>query len=98
MQASDAGKGPRYTSTVAAFSSIYRSEGLAGLYRGVGPTTQRAAILTASQLASYDQAKHWIIQHGWLNEGIYAHLAASMIAGCLYINIRFCVCVYYVSY
>ena len=30
---------------------IIKAEGVKGLYRGVGPTTQRAIILTASQLA-----------------------------------------------
>lgn len=84
MQAADkSGEGKRrYPSTLKAFSTIYRKEGgLAGLYRGVGPTTQRAAILTATQLTSYDQGKHWIIKKGWVKEGLSAHFLASMFAG-----------------
>jgi hypothetical protein len=46
----------RYNGTFDAFRSIVATEGVAGLYRGVGPTTQRAMILTASQLPSYDHA------------------------------------------
>ena len=49
---------PRYDSTLSAFSSIVRQEGLTkGLYRGAGPTVLRAAVLSGSQLASYDGLK-----------------------------------------
>jgi len=45
----------------AAARDIYLNEGgLCGLYRGVGPTTVRAAVLTASQLATYDECKLWL--------------------------------------
>ena len=44
--------------------ALRRQEGgLAGLYRGVYPTTVRAAILTASQLPVYDQTKHILLSH-----------------------------------
>lgn len=39
---------------------IYRANGLAGFYRAVLPTTARAGILTASQLGTYDHAKHTV--------------------------------------
>jgi hypothetical protein len=82
MQADTASGGkPRYASMRAAFAHVYRQEGWAGLYRGVGPTTQRAALLTATQLTSYDTAKRYLLQHGWLQEGMLAHVCASMLAG-----------------
>lgn len=37
--------------------------GVAALYRGVWPTTVRAAILTASQLPVYDHTKHMLLSH-----------------------------------
>ena len=37
--------------------------GLAALYRGVWPTTVRAAILTASQLPVNDHTKHLLLSH-----------------------------------
>ncbi len=42
---------------------------------GVGPTTQRATLLTASQLASYDHIKHSLLSAHWLHfhEGIVTH-------------------------
>lgn len=47
----------RYRSLFDAFSTIWRVEGVAGLYKGVSPTTQRAAIVAAVELASYDECK-----------------------------------------
>jgi hypothetical protein len=44
------GEIPRYRSTFSAFGDIVRSQGLRGLYIGVGPTVKRAAILTATQV------------------------------------------------
>lgn len=46
------GKSPTYANTLAAFGTIARTEGIRGLYRGVGPTTVRAALLTAGQVLS----------------------------------------------
>jgi solute carrier family 25 protein 14/30 len=89
MQASETQK---YRNVLDAFKIIVREEGIAGLYRGylsncllsevsrVVPTTQRAAILTASQLPAYDQSKQWLLKYGF-NEGFRVHVIASMIAG-----------------
>eukprot|EP01103_Thecamoeba_quadrilineata_P003055 TRINITY_DN12887_c0_g1_i1.p1 TRINITY_DN12887_c0_g1~~TRINITY_DN12887_c0_g1_i1.p1 ORF type:complete len:318 (+),score=60.48 TRINITY_DN12887_c0_g1_i1:31-984(+) len=75
------GQTKRYKGTVDAFKKITQQEGLKGLYKGVGPTTQRAALLTASQLSSYDHFKHLLIRHTGLHEGIVAHFFSSIAAG-----------------
>ena len=64
-----------YSNMWQAFVHIYRAEGVRGLYKGVGPTTQRATLLTASQLASYDHIKHSLLSWHWLHfhEGIVTH-------------------------
>jgi hypothetical protein len=51
------------------------------LYRGVGPTIMRAAVLTSSQIASYDQVKTVLKRNHILNEGFTLHLSASLVAG-----------------
>ncbi|PSC73151.1 hypothetical protein C2E20_3677 [Micractinium conductrix] len=65
---------------------MYRFEGgLAALYRGVWPTTVRAAILTATQLPVYDHTKHLLLGHpataGRIKEGPLLHFVCSMAAG-----------------
>ena len=60
---------PRYVNTRDAFRSIYRREGWRGLYRGTSLTTQRAIVLTASQLPAYDHAKHYLLGGGGLEYG-----------------------------
>lgn len=39
------------------FKQIYMLEGIRGLYRGVGPTAQRAGLITAVELPLYDFCK-----------------------------------------
>ncbi|KAE8009247.1 hypothetical protein FH972_005696 [Carpinus fangiana] len=56
-------------------------EGIASLWRGSALTVNRAMIVTASQLASYDQAKEMILERGVLSDGIGTHVAASFAAG-----------------
>ena len=65
----------------SVFLQILRTEGWKGLYRGIGPTTQRAMILTASQLPSYDHSKRLLVQSGHFHEGILSHCICSMVAG-----------------
>lgn len=74
-------KMPRYKNTYSAFKEIIGKEGLRGLYVGVGPTVKRAAILTASQIPSYDHTKHTILNMNWMQEGPALHIVSSMVAG-----------------
>ena len=73
---------PPYPNVVAALSAIIRDEGgVAGLWRGATPTIQRATLLTASQVPSYDHAKHFVIDNGHMREGYFCHFVCSMFAG-----------------
>jgi hypothetical protein len=71
----------QYRGPFEAFGTIARTEGLRGLYRGVGPTMQRAAILNAAQIPSYDHTKYMLLKSGVMHEGIPCHLVSSMTAG-----------------
>ncbi|SPO42974.1 related to mitochondrial uncoupling protein 3 [Moesziomyces antarcticus] len=77
---------PPYSNTFVAFSHVYREGtgfvgGIKSLYRGVGPTIVRAAVLTSSQIASYDQVKTVLKRNNVLDEGFALHFSASMVAG-----------------
>ncbi|XP_013388976.1 mitochondrial substrate carrier family protein ucpB-like [Lingula anatina] len=75
------GQSARYNSTLSAFSDIAAVEGVRGLWTGVGPTVQRAAILTATQIPTYDHTKHTLLNSGLMTEGIPLHITSSMVAG-----------------
>ncbi|KAG0267778.1 hypothetical protein DFQ27_008275 [Actinomortierella ambigua] len=87
LQAHSPSGKPRYHSIADACRSIYIEEGLPGLYRGVVPTAARAMVVTASQLASYDTTKHWLLGlksstgQRYFSEGYGVHFLASTIAG-----------------
>lgn len=70
-----------YTSVVDAISRMARSEGVTSLWRGSSLTVNRAMIVTASQLASYDQIKEAIFEKGVMRDGLGTHVTASFAAG-----------------
>lgn len=43
------------------FHEVYRYEGIRGLWRGVGPTAQRAAVIAAVELPVYDFCKQKLL-------------------------------------
>eukprot|EP00958_Prasinococcus_capsulatus_P014743 scaffold1554_cov401-Prasinococcus_capsulatus_cf.AAC.19 len=58
-----------------------RQEGPLSLWRGCGPTVNRAMIVTTSQLATYDQAKELLINFGADPHATSTHLTASITSG-----------------
>jgi hypothetical protein len=75
------GQAAPYRHTGDAFLTIVRTEGIAGLYRGVTPTVVRASILTSSQLSSYDHSKRLMLRSGHFEERPSTHVIASLISG-----------------
>ncbi|XP_071478063.1 mitochondrial substrate carrier family protein ucpB-like [Diadema antillarum] len=75
------GQAPRYRGFFHAFTDIAKTEGVLGLYRGTVPTVQRAMILTAAQVPTYDHTKHTLLNLGWMQEGLKLHIFSSMVAG-----------------
>lgn len=66
---------------IKEMSKIVSEEGLKALWRGVGPAMARAGALTASQLATYDEAKQVLVKWTPLEEGFPLHLISSTVAG-----------------
>ncbi|KAK2189606.1 hypothetical protein NP493_101g04040 [Ridgeia piscesae] len=71
----------RHHRTLYAFVDLYRAGGFRSLYVGLGPTVQRAAVLTATQIPTYDHTKHMLLNAGMMTEGIPLHIVSSMAAG-----------------
>jgi len=61
---------------------IYTKEGVAGLWRGVCPTSQRAALLAGVQLPVYDWAKYRLSSGPTpiMKDGISCHILSSSLA------------------
>lgn len=71
-----------YKGTIDAIIKIVKHDGVAGLYKGWAVNSVRAAVLTSSQLGTYDSIKNNImIKVFHLQEGFLLHLCASMTAG-----------------
>ena len=64
---------------INCFSSIIKEEGVLALWTGVGPTTGRATVLAAAELASYDEAKG--VLSGFGMSGIVLVACTSFISG-----------------
>jgi solute carrier family 25 protein 14/30 len=71
----------RYRGLMHGLIDVGKTEGLAGLYKGWAPTMIRAAVLTGSQVSSYDQIKRVLIGRDLMKEGIPLHIVASFFAG-----------------
>ncbi|CAN4126766.1 unnamed protein product [Withania somnifera] len=70
-----------YKSVVDAITQMSKSEGVTSLWRGSSLTVNRAMLVTASQLASYDQFKEIILEKGLMKDGLGTHVTASFAAG-----------------
>lgn len=58
-----------------------REEGLMSWFRGVLPNSTRAAVMTASQLASYDTFKKMLLGYTPMTDNLATHFTASFLAG-----------------
>ncbi|XWS39768.1 hypothetical protein CRYUN_Cryun18bG0082900 [Craigia yunnanensis] len=70
-----------YKSVIDALGQMTKQEGVGSLWRGSALTVNRAMIVTASQLATYDQIKEMILEKGVMSDGIGTHVTASFAAG-----------------
>ncbi|OXU30292.1 hypothetical protein TSAR_016709 [Trichomalopsis sarcophagae] len=63
---------------MGCFQDVYHHEGVRGLWRGVGPTAQRAAVIAAVELPIYDFSKKELIPY--IGDSISNHFISSFIA------------------
>ncbi|TMW60266.1 hypothetical protein Poli38472_000308 [Pythium oligandrum] len=69
-----------YTGMVDGFRQILRTEGVAGLYRGVSGALPRVAMGSAAQLSTYTQAKNLVIAAGF-TDGVSVQFGSSFVTG-----------------
>ncbi|CAB9511311.1 Kidney mitochondrial carrier protein 1 [Seminavis robusta] len=62
--------------------NMYRDQGVAGFYRGVGANVARACVLNATKMACYDIAKGYVVDAtGWGRKDPRTVFASGMVAG-----------------
>ncbi|KAH6627624.1 mitochondrial carrier domain-containing protein [Chaetomium tenue] len=71
----------RYRNAWDGMSQIFRTEGVRGLYRGVGAAMIRTGFGSSVQLPTYFFAKRRLMRHLGMEEGAPLHLASSTASG-----------------
>ena len=61
---------PQYRWFVTALTHIIKTEGVAGLYKGVGANIGRASTLAAAEMSSYDALKPIVKDYTGLADGV----------------------------
>ncbi|RHY31821.1 hypothetical protein DYB32_003142 [Aphanomyces invadans] len=64
-----------------AIRQIVAKDGVLGLYRGVNGAIPRVAVGSAAQLSTYASSKHLVLSTGLVEDGVWCHLAASLVTG-----------------
>nr|ADI46949.1 UCP2m [Volvox carteri f. nagariensis] len=72
-------KGSRRQGTWGIVGNVVKKSGVAGLWRGAVPSMTRAALLTSSQVATYDLGKHEVMRQTGSGDCLPTFLAASLI-------------------
>ncbi|SCU94654.1 LADA_0G10066g1_1 [Lachancea dasiensis] len=75
------GQQTHYTSIANGLSTIYRAEGIKGLFRGVDAAILRTGAGSSVQLPIYNTAKGFLLRNNMMKEGTGLHLVASTISG-----------------
>ena len=73
-----------YTNVINALRRIGMEEGVLCYWRGATPTVTRAAVVAATQLGSYDQAKEIYHDSLGIPDGAKLHLMSAITAGFIY--------------
>ena len=67
-----------YKGVLNALTRITREEGVLTLWRGCIPTMGRAMVVNAAQLASYSQAKQYLLTTKYFEDNFNCHLVSEL--------------------
>lgn len=73
--------GTKYHSSLHAYRTIYRMEGMAGLWSGLGPNVARNSIVNAAELVCYDTIKDLLMRKLLMPDNLGTHFTAAFSAG-----------------
>lgn len=81
MRLPESGAVKRYNSTIDAYRTIARDEGIKGLWKGCLPNITRNAIVNCSELVTYDIIKELILKYKLMTDNMPCHFTAAFAAG-----------------
>ncbi|CAM4355216.1 unnamed protein product [Caretta caretta] len=73
--------GRRYQGTLDAYKTIAKEEGLKGLWKGTSPNVARNAIVTCTELVTYDLIKDTLLKHSLVTDNLPCHFTSAFGAG-----------------
>ena len=68
---------------IGTLRSIWRSDGVLGLFRGLSAFAPRVIVASAVQLSTYDAVKEWFTRRTPMREGLPLVIASSFVTGAL---------------
>ncbi|KAF7647319.1 hypothetical protein LDENG_00174330 [Lucifuga dentata] len=77
----ECGTAKRYSSTIHAYKTIARDEGIKGLWKGCLPNIVRNSIVNCSELVTYDIIKELILKYDLMTDNMPCHFTAGFAAG-----------------
>ncbi|XP_029923314.1 mitochondrial uncoupling protein 2-like [Myripristis murdjan] len=77
----EVGSAQRYSSTIDAYRTIARDEGIKGLWKGCLPNITRNSIVNCSELVTYDVIKELILKYNLMTDNMPCHFTAAFAAG-----------------
>ncbi|XP_028276489.1 dicarboxylate carrier UCP2 [Parambassis ranga] len=80
-QAKSPGNASRYCSTLDAYRTIAKEEGIRGLWKGTAPNIARNAIVNCTELVTYDFIKDMILRSTPLTDNLPCHFVSAFGAG-----------------
>ncbi|CAB1421991.1 unnamed protein product [Pleuronectes platessa] len=80
-QARSSGVARRYCSTIDAYRTIAKEEGIRGLWKGTAPNTLRNATVNCTELVTYDFIKETLLKSTPLSDNLPCHFLSAFGAG-----------------
>lgn len=77
MQAQSKGGTLMYSTSSEAYKKIYKTEGIRGLWKGLGPNVIRNSVVNAAELVCYDTVKDFLLRNNYLGDNIICHFTSA---------------------